>query len=261
MVDTSGKRSPVYGAEPKEFLASVDLALRLLHVVRERGRVTVTEASRDFGQSPSSIHRSLQMLVYRGFCTRTESRVYLPGPALFSSSLPAGRGRVLVEKCLPYLEAITREAKETAHVVAFSGTEAHFLASVECAQHVRCSDRRGQAMPLELNAAGRAYLAHLSGGEVRGLYPKMDDEHFDELRRTLHRFRLQGFAINNGLFEDEVSAVGLCLFNDLGDPLGGISVAIPTSRFRESYPACVRSLMGHSRELGRALASVKDIDS
>lgn len=251
---------PTYGPEPKELLRTVDLALALLHLVREQGSVGITDAARDLGESPSRIHRSLQMLVYRGFCTRTQSREYLPGPALYTSGLPQGRGRVLVEVCQPFVEAICRETSETVHVISYVGAEAHFLYSAEGFHHVRCSDRRGTAMPLRFNAAGRAYLAQLSSGELRGLYPHMNDGEFDELRKVLHRYRTEGFGINQSLFEHEVSAVGTCLFNELGDPLGGISVAIPSSRFRESYPQCVRSLVRHTREMNRALAATRDID-
>lgn len=251
---------PKYGAAPAEYLRSVDLALQLIYIVREQGSVGVSEAANVLGESASRVHRSLQMLVYRGFCTKTESHLYLPGPALFSSNLPAGKGGALVHACRPYVEAISRETQETVHVVAFAGADAHFLNSVESSQHVRCSDRRGQAMPLKFNAAGRAYLAQLSSGEVRGLYPAMADQEFEEFRKVLYRYRTEGFGVNNGMFEDEVSAVGLCLFNDVGDPLGGISVAVPSSRFRQSYPNCVRSLLRHRREINRALGSMRNID-
>ena len=73
---------PTHSPPPKEFLQSVDLSLTLILLLRDQGSLTISGAAEALGVSPSTAHRSMAMLVYRGFATRSESRSYLPGPAL-----------------------------------------------------------------------------------------------------------------------------------------------------------------------------------
>jgi IclR family acetate operon transcriptional repressor len=259
-VITTPSPTATFGDRPQDFMSSVDMALRIIVLLRDNGLVTVSASADLLGVSPSRVHRTLQMLVYRGFATRNESHGYLPGPALFATSLPEGRGAVLVEAAAPYLTAVSRETAETTHVVTFSGTNTHFLFSVEGTQNLRCSGRRGQVIPSTKNAGGLAYLSTLSGAELHGLYPTTDRADMEQLRRELHTFRSQGFAVNRGLFESDIRAVSALIVNDLGDPLGALSIAIPTTRFGGAVDGCVRVLRRHVKDLNHAVRSVRNID-
>lgn len=244
---------PAHGEAPWEFLQSVDVALLLILMLRDAGTITVTGAAQALGVSPSTAHRSLTMLVYRGFATRSESRTYLPGPALSSASLAPGMGNDLIQACSEHMHEIAKETGETCHLTVLSGANVHFLYSVEGTQPVRVGDRRGQVIPADQNSSGLSMLAELSHSELRVLYPNASEAEFSELRRTLHRSRTRGFAINNGLYEHDVSAVSARLFNDLGDTLGALAVAIPSSRFRTTHVRCARVLMEHARRLNAEL--------
>lgn len=231
----------------------MDLALLLILMLRDNGSLTISGAADDLGVAPSTIHRSISMLVYRGFATRSESRTYLPGPAISSTSLVPGVGSELIEATADHLTALAAESGETCNLQVLSGNKTHFLYSAEGSNLVRVGPRRGQVMPADENSGGLAILAELSPGELRALYPTMQDEAFEELRRTLHRTRTRGFALNNGLYEHDVSAVGAVLRNELGDSLGAITMSIPTSRFRNVYRPCADLLVKHARDLNRRL--------
>lgn len=245
---------PAHGTPPREFLHSVDLALALVLLLRDNGSLTITGAAEKLEVAPSTVHRSMAMLVYRGFASRSESRTYLPGPALSSSSLVPGMGAELVNATIDHLAAIAAETSETCNLQVLSGNKSHFVHSIEGSHHVRVGSRRGQVMPAIENAGGLAMLSELSPGELRGLYPTMPDTAFDELRRTLHRTRTRGFAYNNGLYEHDVSAVGTVIRNELGDTLGAVTISIPTQRFRNVHQKCSESLMKHARDINRRLA-------
>lgn len=251
---------PVHGPPPRDYLRSVDLALNLILMLRDSGAVTISAAAQRLDISPSTAHRSMSMLVYRGFAIRSESRTYLPGPALSSSSLRPGLRTELVGAVEPYMTAIAAETAETCHVTALAENKCHFLHSVEGSQPVRVGIRRGQVVPAEENAGGLSMLAEYSAGELRALYPTMADSDFDDLRRVLHRTRTRGFAINNGLYEHDVSAVGASLRNELGDVLGALTVAIPTGRFRSVHRRCAEVLVRHVRDLNRHLATFRQPD-
>lgn len=233
----------------------MDLSLLLILMLRDAGTLSVSGAAEALDVSQSTAHRSLAMLVYRGFATRSESRTYLPGPALSTSSLPPGVGAELIAVSRDHMTAIATETGETCHLQAMVGNKTHFLFTAEGSHPVRVGNRRGQVIPAEQNSGGLAMLAELSPTELRLLYPHMGEEEFVAFRRRLHRIRTRGFAINNGLFEHDVSAVGTCLRNDMGDTLGAITVATPTSRFRSAHVKCAESLARHAQDLNRRLES------
>lgn len=163
---------PAHGEAPWEFLQSVDVALLLILMLRDAGTITVTGAAQALGVSPSTAHRSLTMLVYRGFATRSESRTYLPGPALSSASPAPGMGNDLIQACSEHMHEIAKETGETCHLTVLSGANVHFLYSVEGTQPVRVGDRRGQVIPADQNSSGLSMLAELSHSELRVLYPQ-----------------------------------------------------------------------------------------
>lgn len=249
--------SPTHGLPPKSFLSSVDTALQLILLLRDSGALTISAAAEELNVGLSTVHRSMAMLVYRGFAVRSESRTYLPGPALATSALQPGLGSDLTRLCQHHMEAMARETGETSHLIILQGANCHFIHSVEGTNPVRVGSRRGQVMPATQNSGGLVMLAELSQGELRSLYSNLSDDEFENLRKRLRRTRDRGHGTNFGFFEQDVSAVAECLLNDVGDVLGALSLAVPSSRFREAYPRCVEAMNRHMKDLNRILASYR----
>lgn len=84
-------------------------------------------------------------------------------------------------------------------------------------------------------------------------FPELADPDYRVLRRRLYHFRSQGFSVNAGLYEREVSGVAVALHNDLGDTLGGLSVSTPSARFRTVRERCVKVLTRRAAELNKSL--------
>src|SRR5918992_1084946 len=144
---------------PPYALESVDNALRLLQLLRDQGRLRVTEAAEELGTARSTAHRMLSMLVYRGFAIQDERRGYLPGPAL---SAPPVRDRPLQElrrALLPHMDALCERVDETVSLMVRVGTQTRFLASVESTQILRVGDRAGTVLPATRTSGGKALLA------------------------------------------------------------------------------------------------------
>lgn len=249
--------SPTHGLPPKSVLSSVDTALQLILLLRDSGALTISAAAEELNVGLSTVHRSMAMLVYRGFAVRSESRTYLPGPALATSALQPGLGSDLTRLCQHHMEAMARETGETSHLIILQGVNCHFIHSVEGTNPVRVGSRRGQVMPATQNSGGLVMLAELSQRELRSLYSNLGDEEFENLRKRLRRTRDRGHGTNFGFFEQDVSAVAECLLNDVGDVLGALSLAVPSSRFREAYPRCVEAMNRHMKDLNRTLASYR----
>jgi DNA-binding IclR family transcriptional regulator len=102
-------------------LESVDNALRMLHVLRDQGRTSVSEAAAELGIGRSTAHRLLAMLVYRDFAVKDDDHTYRPGPAL---------------------SAPRTELAETVHLAVLDGSTVRFIDAIESPQAGYCKDNR-----------------------------------------------------------------------------------------------------------------------
>jgi DNA-binding IclR family transcriptional regulator len=231
--------------KPAYLLESVDNALRLLQMLRDVGAVRLKQAATELDIAPSTAHRLLAMLVYRGFAVQDEKRTYHPGPAMGAGPAERGWTREFTDRCRPHMEALVALCGETLNLVIRTGTQCRFLASVESDATLRVGDRQGQVLPAELTAGGRSLLAELPDDVLQRLYLKTpaDDEldttdrrlapaEFDEFRRELNGVRRAGFAVNLEQTEEGVAAFGMCIHNRSGRSIGAITVAVPTTRYQ-----------------------------
>lgn len=245
-------RKAVIQQKPPYPLGSVDKALRLIQTLRDTGAVRLVDAAEDLGVSPSTAHRLLSMLVYRGFAVQNDARTYLPGPSIGEravASVQAGGLRAVVA---PHLTRLSAETDETANLMIRVGVSIRFLATVESRNILRVGDRRGSVLPARTSSGGKALLAELPDAALRRLYrPDDEDPAFDRLQSELAVVRTQGFAANLEATEEGVCAFGAAI-HDEGRGVGAISLSFPASR-----------LSSHNREtlIAAVLRSAAAIDA
>lgn len=233
-------------------LESVDRALRLVILLREHGPLSVTAAAEHLGVAPSTAHRLLSALSFRGFAVQDRNRPYRPGPQLADATASPLSRAALTRLVRPALDRLRQDTDESAHLAVLSGPEILFIDGIESEQALRVGLRTGVRIPAYCTSAGRAMLAALPGGEVDQVYraglPPWRGSHLTTmtgLRRQLSIVRKQGYALNQEESEQGVVAVGTCLVDREGRPVAGMSVSIPSARFRRSrlpdYVAAVRA--------------------
>jgi DNA-binding IclR family transcriptional regulator len=225
-------------------ISSVDNALRLLRLFRERRPVRVSEAAARLGVAPSTAHRLLSTLERHGFARRDPAtRTYLPGPALAELGL-ATAGLELLRATRGELERLAAETGESTHLVVLEGTSALFLDSVETSKALRIGSRAGAVMAAHCTSAGKAMLAQLSADELSALYPAPGQRleqmtpssiaTVEELERELDTIRRRGYATNRDESELGVSAVAAAFRAGPAGRLAAFSVSPPTTRFDET---------------------------
>ncbi|AYA25702.1 IclR family transcriptional regulator [Rhodococcus rhodochrous] len=239
--------------KPTYMLESVDNALRLLQLLRDAGAIRLKDAAAELGTAPSTAHRLLAMLVYRGFAVQDEKRMYHPGPALGVGPASQGWTRDFTDLCRPHMEALATLADETVNLVIRVGSQARFLWTAEAASILRVGDRRGQVLPAELTAGGRILLAELPRTVLEQLYLRPADEphisqgpspayetdrrmaigEFEEFAHELEAARKLGFAVNVEQTEEGVAAIGVAIRNGRGTAIGALTVAVPVTRYRQ----------------------------
>ena len=241
---------------PSYSIESVDHALRLVTLLQQEGPLRVADAAERLGVARSTAHRLLAMLVYRDFAEQDDSRRYAAGPVLRrpASSEPVGNLRRVG---LPYLEALTAQLEETTNLLVVVGDQARFVSTAESSQLLRVGDREGMVLPAHLASGGLAGLAQLPEEQVTDLYSRPDSPVGDvaALLRKLRLIRRQGFAVNNQATEVGLTALGVPVRTPAGSSPAGLSVAMPTVRFRrDRIPAWVERMRDYAARIERGLA-------
>jgi DNA-binding IclR family transcriptional regulator len=237
--------------KPQYSVSSVDHALHLATLLQQEGVLGVTEAAKLVGVAPSTAHRLLTTLVYREFAERLPDRRYGPGKVL----RPAARSEAPVPQLrrisLPHMRQLMRQTHETVNLTVLAGREMRIVATVESDQILRVGNRMNRSLPADRSSGGRAMLALLPSEKLTTLYRDDPDVDLAQLAKELSAVRKRGFAINNQLTEAGVTAIGVAVRDDAGEPLGALAIAMPTARFDKS------SLGGWAELLSAAVSRIE----
>lgn len=231
---------------PAYRIGSVDKALRLLWMFRERQRWTVTEVSDALGIARSSAHRLLATLQLHGFVIQDPaSRAYEPGRALLGVGLAAVQGLDVRNVARPELEALVAETGETVQLIILQGDRTLIVDSVESAEVVRVGARIGGSAPPNCTSAGKALLARMPFDRVRHLLGPDPLETLTprsigtlaELRDELHEVRERGYATNFGEHEPGAAALSVAIPTPPDTTPAALTVMAPAMRLeRDRVP-------------------------
>lgn len=251
--------------KPAYPIEAVDNALHLLQLLRDNGTLRLKDAAAELSVAPSTAHRLLAMLVYRGFAVQDESRGYLPGPAM--GVAPAGLAGTQLLRSLAQtpLELLSRRVNETVNLMVRVGTKVRFLSTIESTNALRVGDRQGAVLPAHRASGGKAMLAELDPELVTQLFrnpnsepgdDRIPDEDYPSFLRELDGIRATGFAANLQETEDGINAIGMALHAPDGLVAGAISVAMPAARFRPLFDGGLVTTMNATRlQIEELLAS------
>jgi IclR family acetate operon transcriptional repressor len=245
-------------------IESVDKALRLLWLLQERPRVTVTDASEALGVARSTAHRLLAMLQEHGFASQdVATRAYLPGRALLEIGLSAVRNLDVRAVARPELERLVAEVRETVQLVLLKGRRTLVIDSVECAEIVRVTGRTGGSLPPHCTSAGKSMLARMTDEDVEALLgpdplERLTDRSIGshaDLRLELARVRADGYATNLGENEPAVAAVGVAIDVPRGSSPTAITITSPYERLKlERVPDIAAAAAATAERISARLA-------
>jgi DNA-binding IclR family transcriptional regulator len=202
--------------EPAYRIESVDKALRLLHMFRDKPRWTVSEVGEALGVAPSTAHRLLAMLQWHEFAYQEPgSKAYAAGRALLAIGLAALSELSVRDVARAEIEALSAELGETVHLIVLQGARTLIVDAVEGDQVVRVGARIGGSAPPNCVSAGKVLLSRMTDRQVAALIgpdplPRRTSRSIGtlaELTADLARVRGRGYATN--FDEHEFGATGI----------------------------------------------------
>jgi IclR family transcriptional regulator, acetate operon repressor len=252
------------GDQPPAYpIASVDNALRLLLLFRERPKVRLTDACKYLGVAHSTAHRLLAMLAYHGFVQQEPgSRAYVAGPALIEVGLAVIGTLDVRDQARSFMEGLAARLGETVHLGVAEGDQVRYVDAIESERALRVVARTGFLVPAHCTSLGKAMLALLPDEEVAKLYAPENEPFVARteksittlraLQAELERVRARGYAINSGETEEGVGSVAVA-FRDVAGRPAAIAVAAPTSRLGRTRIAAIgEELVDVAARLGEA---------
>jgi IclR family transcriptional regulator, acetate operon repressor len=243
-------------------IESVDRALVLLNLLRSQGSVSVAEAAEHLGVAPSTAHRLLNALAFRGFARQNHLRRYLVGPAFSTTPLRSPVLAGLRDAARPALEHAHAQTGETVQLMVLRGGDILFLDGIESPRGLRVAMRRGDTMPAFTSAGGKALLSRLPNRELEEVYragvpdwPTAKIHSLATLKKRMTRIRHDGYATNLEETEQGVIGIGIAVVDSVGRPLAGLTTATPSIRFtRADIPRHVEVLRQAAEILERRTA-------
>ena len=196
------------------------------------------EIAQALAMPKSSLTELLTTLEARGYVAMEAER-YRLGPALLSLAGTLLRRTDVVRVAQPIIAALMMRTCESAALVLRQGTEVVVVCKENCDQAILVSSQLGQRGPINNSAGGKAIMAFLpkpeqeswlaSGKLLRQTPHSVTDP--EAMRRELAAIARGGISYaREGMFPGIV-AMGLPVFDAIGNPCAGVSVAVPTLRF------------------------------
>jgi DNA-binding IclR family transcriptional regulator len=216
--------------------ATVDKAIDVLFHLHERAEPQgVSELGRALELPKSSAHRLLVSLRRRGLVERDERGRYRTGIGLLALGLGVLEREPLVTAARPVLESAAEDLGETFFVVGARGGRLTVLDKVEGTGFVRAAPRVGSAIPVQITAVGKLYLAHAPDAVVEPerkrerAAPRAPGVTAAQLERELAAIRKRGYAENLGEWIEGMIVLAAPVFVH-GRLFGAIATALPTLR-------------------------------
>jgi len=222
--------------------------------------LTLSELARRIGSPVSSCHGVIRTLKAQGYVYLLDKRRYYPTRKLLDLGGRISPHDPVMERLLPYLEALRKRTGETVLIGKREGDETLYVVTIESAQTIRYSLHAGTRRPLHASAVGKALL---------GVLP--DERLVEELRRLklrrftaatleaeglladLRRSRRRGYFVTRG--EYDTAGMGVARAFAVQDEAFAVGIAGPLERVKGKLEAVGRAVSETAAAMERAAAS------
>jgi len=249
-------------------IQSLDRGLIILEAVAKSSNpVSLADLTTVLGIDRSSAFRLANTLKRRGFLAYPTGRKdYILGPALWRLAHHYDWGTMLIRVSHEHLKQLAGQTNETAHLAIREGKHALFIDHVTTNHVISVSGQTGEMVPLYSTAHGKALLADLDLAELQSLfgagplraYTKRTIGGVPQLAKVCTQIKAQGFATDDGEFQEGIRCVAAPIRAESGMVIGSIGVSAPLQRFpEERYRVCGGQVRAIAKEISAKLVTTE----
>ncbi len=225
-------------AEPNA-VQSLDRALKILAIVAEADGLSLSEIAERSDLAPSTAYRMLTTLARHGMVEFDEAeQLWSVGVETYRMGAAFLRRRKLVDRARTVMQQLMESTGETANLGVAEDDCVVFVSQVETHQAIRAFFRPGTRSPFHASGIGKAILAYLRPDRVAAIIASTGLQSFTgktlsqapELSPDLAEIRARGWSVDDEERYPGMRCVAAAIFNEFGEPVGGVSISGPTVR-------------------------------
>lgn len=218
---------------------SLDRALRILAIVADADGLSLSEIAERSGIAASTAYRMLTTLQGHGMVEFAEhEQLWSIGVEAYRIGSAFLRSRKLVDRARSVMQSLMERTGETANLGVAEDDCVVFVSQVETHQAIRAFFRPGTRSPFHASGIGKSILAYLAPARVDAIVGSGRLEAFTDktlslrasLRADLDEIRRRGWSVDDEERYPGMRCVAAAIFNEFGEPVGGISISGPTVR-------------------------------
>jgi DNA-binding IclR family transcriptional regulator len=242
----------------------LDKSLSVLDILfQNNAPLSIMEISRKLEIYPSTIHRILDTLKYRGYVEQnSEDQKYLLGLKLVELGMSRYHQINLAKEASPFLKELVSECNETVHLGILDHKDVFYIAKENSPQTITMVSRVGRRAPLYSTGLGKILLAYIPEKERKEIIAHTKIQQFTEntitnkkeLEKELEQIRKQGVAFDKEENEKEVYCIAVPVKNYHGEVIAALSVSSPTYRINAQRKKFLKkSILSIGRKISKRL--------
>jgi IclR family acetate operon transcriptional repressor len=219
--------------------------------------ISLTEIAQRVDLPPSTTHRLLSTLEKMGYVYQSEELGHwYVGLQAFTVGSGFLANRDFVGQSHVYMRRLMEQSGETANLAILDGTEAVFIAQVQCREMMRILVKLGSRVPLHASGVGKAIFAALPDEQidailkVKGL-PRITGNTIvapETMWAALKVIRHRGYSFDDEEHAPGTRCVAATIYDEHAEPLGAISLAGPSSRLPDERIKQLGPIVAHTAE-------------
>ena len=250
-------------------IQSLDRGLIILEAIaRSTEPVSIGELTDLLEIDRSSVFRLANTLRRRGFLTYLNGRkAYILGPSIWRLSHQYDWGNMLIRVSREQLKLLASQTQETAHLAIREGKHALFIDHADTNHVIAVAGQTGELIPLYCTAHGKALLADcdkpalksIFGSEKLPSHTRQTLTTLDQLTRICAQIRTQGYATDDGEYQEGIRCVAAPIRSEGGLIIGSIGISAPSQRFsKERYRECAEQVSHVAERITEILVQGRD---
>jgi len=219
--------------------------------------ISLTEIAQRVDLPASTTHRLLSTLERLGYVHHAgDLGLWYVGLQAFTVGAGFLANRDFVAESHLYMRRLMEQSGETANLAILDGTEAVFIAQVQCREMMRILVKLGSRVPLHASGVGKAIFAALPDEQidailkVKGL-PRITEHTIvapETMWAALKVIRQRGYSFDDEEHAPGTRCVAATIYDEYAEPLGAISLAGPSSRLPDERIRHLGPIVAHTAE-------------
>lgn len=211
-------------------MQSIDRAMNIIKVLATKSvdnSMSITELSRECELPISSMHRFLKSLMKNELIKQDDlTKRYSLGSIWLAYGLQMYDSMDFVGSIRPELEKLMQKVDESVYLSQPIGLEALIIERIDSEKNqIRVYDQLGTSIPMNIGAANKAMLAHMSYEQAKeivdSLLPEAERADFWSV---LNETKAKGYGISHGERTEGTTSVAAPILNTMGEVQGAVSI-------------------------------------